>query len=129
MKILVVEDDDPQLKLAQLVLSEAGHDVSEASNAQEAFDSIREDHPQLVLLDLNLPGIDGLAFVTKLKANALTRDILVVAFTACPELFPKAAVLAAGCDAHILKPINTRELSGQLIAVVGKGNAVKPRTT
>ena len=116
IKILVIEDHAVDLKLADLVLSTAGHDVS-AVEAGQAFAAIKEDRPQLILLDLDLPGMDGLALARKLKAEERTRDSHVVAVTCYPEQYPKAAALAAGCDAYLLKPIDTRELSGQLTTV------------
>jgi two-component system cell cycle response regulator len=124
MKILVIEDDALDLKLADLVLSTAGHDVSAVEAAEPAFAAIKEDRPQLILLDLDLPGMDGLALARKLKADPDTRDIRVVAVTFYSEKYPKAAALAAGCDAYLLKPIDTRELSGQLTAVAERGDAV-----
>ena len=127
MKILVIEDHTVDLKLADLVLSTAGHDVSAAGAAEQAFAAIQEDRPQLILLDLDLPGMDGIALVRKLKADPDTRDIRVVAVTGYPEKFPQAAALAAGCDAYLLKPINTRELSDQLTAVAEGGDAPPSR--
>ena len=112
------------LKLADLVLSTAGHDVSTAEAAEQAFAAIREGHPQLILIDLDLPGMDGLAIARKLKADPDTRAIHIVAVTCYPEKFPKAAALAAGCDAYLLKPINTRKLSDQLNAVAEGSDAV-----
>ena len=112
------------LKLADLVLSTAGHDVSTAEAAEQAFAAIREGHPQLILIDLDLPGMDGLAIARKLKADPDTHAIHIVAVTGYPEKFPKAAALAAGCDAYLLKPINTRKLSDQLNAVAKGSDAV-----
>ena len=123
MKILVIEDHAMDLKLSYHVLSATGHDVSVAETAEQAFAAIQADRPQLILLDLALPGMDGLALVRKLKADPDTRAIHVVAITGYPEQYPKAAALAAGCDAYFLKPINTRELSGQLTAVAEEGDA------
>jgi CheY-like chemotaxis protein len=124
MKILVIEDHPAQLKLAHHVLSSAGHDVADAGAAEEAFIAIKHDRPQLILLDLLLPDIDGLTLVRRLKADADTRDINVVAVTSYPEAYPKALALAAGCDAYFVKPINTRELSSQLNTVLeSKGAA------
>lgn len=123
MKILVVEDQPSQLKLAHHVLSAAGHDVSDAGAAEQAFTAIKMDRPQLILLDLVLPGMDGLTLARKLKADPHTRDIPIVAVTSYPEVYPRAAALAAGCDAFFVKPINTRELSGQLTAVAERGDA------
>jgi CheY-like chemotaxis protein len=129
MKILIVEDHPTQLKLAHQVLSADGHDVSDAEAADQAFAAIKTDRPLLVLVDLVLPGMDGLALVRKLKAEPLTRDILVVALTSYPEQYPKLAALEAGCDAYLLKPISTRDLSGQLSAVAMRGEAAVGRST
>ena len=117
LKILVIEDHAADLKLADLVLSTAGHDVSMVEAAELAFAAIQKDRPQIIFLDLDLPGMDGIALVRKLKAEPDTRDICVVAVTFYPEQYPKAAALAAGCDAYLLKPIDTHELSDQLTAV------------
>src|ERR1035437_10345413 len=73
---------------------------------------------------LDLPGMDGLALARQLKADPEMCDIHIVAVTCYAEQYPKAAALAAGCDAYLLKPINTRELSDQLTAVVEGGDAV-----
>ena len=77
----------------------------------------QERPPQLILLDIVLPGTGGLAIARLLKADPDTRGIHVVATTSCPEKFTRAAALAAGCDGYIEKPLNVRELSGQLIAI------------
>jgi two-component system cell cycle response regulator len=106
------------------VLSTAGHDVSAVEAAEQALSAIKQDRPQPILLDLDLPGMDGLALVGKLEADPDTRDISVVAVTCYPEQYPKAAALAAGCDAYLLKPLDTRELSGQLTAVAEGGDPV-----
>lgn len=119
MKILVVEDHPTQLKLARVVLSAAGHQVSDATAAEQAFTAIKADRPQIILLDLALPDMDGLTLARRLKADPATRDIHIVAVTAYPEEYSKAAALAAGCDAYIVKPINTRKLSDQLSAIQG----------
>ena len=123
-KILVIEDHAADLKLADLVLSTAGHDVRAVEAAEQAFAAIKEDRPQLILLDLELPGKDSLALVRQLKADPDMRDIHIVAVTCYAEQYPKAAALAAGCDAYLLKPINTRELSGQLTVVAEGSDAV-----
>ena len=120
IKILVIEDHPPQLKLANRVLSAAGHEVTAAEAAEKAFKAIKNDRPKVILLDLALPGMDGLTLVRMLKAEAETRDIPVVAVTAYPEEFSRAAALDAGCDAYLIKPIDTRALAQQLEAVVAK---------
>ena len=121
MNILVVEDNVAHLKLAHLVLSAAGHRVNDALMAEQALSSIKKDRPQVILMDLNLPGMDGLALVRKLKSEPKTQDINIVAITSYPDRFEKIEALAAGCDGYILKPISTRTLPQQLEAVVEGG--------
>jgi two-component system, cell cycle response regulator len=123
LKILVIEDSTSDLKLAQHVLISAGHEVSGAEAVEEALQAVKRDKPQIILLDLLLPGTDGLVLARKLKSDPATRDILIVAVTSSPEGFPRAEVLAAGCDAYLVKPINTRRLP-ELLEEVVNGSAV-----
>jgi CheY-like chemotaxis protein len=125
MKILVIEDHPTQLKLAHLVLAAAGHEVRDAAAAEQAFSTIKADRPQIILLDLVLPDIDGLALVRRLKSDPDTRDIHIVAVTSYPERYPKIAAIRAGCDAYFVKPIDTRQLSDQLTSVAGGSIAGK----
>jgi len=124
LKILVIEDTPSELKLAQHVLIGAGHNVSGAQAAEQALQAVKQNRPEVVLLDMALPGMDGLALARLLKADPETRDIHIVAVTAHPERFPKAEALAAGCDAYLVKPLSTRKLPGQLEDVI---NGATPR--
>jgi CheY-like chemotaxis protein len=124
MKILVIEDDPTHLKLAKLVLSAAGHQVSEAEAAEQAFSAIKQEKPDVILLDLMLPGMDGLALVRNLKDDPETRDISIVAVTAFLDVFTKKDALAAKCDAYLVKPIDTRNLP-RVIGEVAKGHSLK----
>jgi len=121
MNILVIEDDPSHLKLARLVLDAAGHKVS-AAEAAEGFDTIKRERPQVVLLDLELPGMDGLTLARKLKADPETRDIQIVGITSYTEKYSRAEALKAGCDAYLAKPINTRTLAQQLEVVAKKSS-------
>ncbi len=118
MKILVVEDHPTHLKLAAILLRAGRHQVSDAHSAELAFAAIEKDRPELILLDIGLPGMDGLELARQLKADPATRDILVVAITSYPEQYSLPDALAAGCDAFISKPVNSRTLAAQLSAVV-----------
>jgi two-component system cell cycle response regulator len=120
MKILVVEDQPTELKLAVHVLSAAGYDVYRAAAADEALTAIETKRPTIILLDLALPGMDGLTLARKLKSDPATTDILIVAVTSHPEKFTMAEALAAGCDAYLQKPVSTRTLPETLRAVVEK---------
>lgn len=119
MNILVIEDNPSHLKLAHHVLSAAGHDVSALDAAKEAAAMIRADRPEVILLDMELPGMDGLALIRQLKSDPETAGIQIVAVTAYTDRFPKSVVMEAGCAGYIAKPINTRTLSGQLQQCLG----------
>lgn len=121
MKILVVDDEPVCLKLAQLVLASEGNAVSEAAAAVDAIEEIVRSAPEAILLDLKLPGIDGLTLARRLKGDPRTQHIAIIAVTAFPEDFTRQAALAAGCDGYIVKPINTRKLPAQVAAVVERG--------
>jgi two-component system cell cycle response regulator len=114
LNILIIEDNPSHLKLAHHVLSAAGYNVNDAEAAEQAVAAIKSDKPELILVDLELPGMDGLTLIKKLKADPETRGIHIVAVTSYPEHYPKQVLLAAGCEAYITKPINTRTLPDQL---------------
>ena len=118
MKILVVEDQPTEMKLAVHVLSAAGHEVDRANAADQALAHIKDDRPSVILLDLSLPGMDGLTLARKLKSDPATRGIPIVAMTSYPEKFSSADALDAGCDAYLPKPVSTRTLPETLVAVV-----------
>jgi two-component system cell cycle response regulator len=118
LKVLVVEDTHSDMKLAEHVLIAAGHQVTGAEAAQQALESVKRSRPHVILLDLILPDIDGLALVRALKADPATAAIPIVAVTAFPENFPKATLLEAGCDAYLVKPLDIQTLPGQLEQVV-----------
>lgn len=117
MKILVVEDRPTELKLIHQVLSATGFTVKAVQVAEEALFVLCTEKPDLVLVDMNLPGIDGLQLVQRIKEEPETRDILIVAITSSPEAYSKAACLAAGCDGYITKPIDTRTIASELEAI------------
>lgn len=120
MNVLVIEDHPTDRKLLSVVLRMDGHIVHERASAVGAVDAILSAMPDVVLLDLRLPGIDGLTLIRQLKAQEETRHIPVVVVTAYPESYSREELLAAGCDAYIVKPIDTRELPKKLEEVMGK---------
>jgi len=109
-KILIVDDNPTNLKLVRVLLSAEGYDVRTAMDAEEALAAVREFRPRLILMDIQLPGMDGLTLTRKLKADPQTRDSIVVAVTAYAMKGDEARALAAGCDGYIAKPIDTRTL-------------------
>lgn len=123
MNILLVEDDPTDMKLLSAVLKSSGHRVLEKATAEQAFEQIKARHPEMLVLDLKLPGMDGLTLARRLKQDPDTQHIPIVAVTAASEKFSKEEALAAGCDAYIVKPVDTRKLHEQIMdaAVPGAG--------
>lgn len=119
MKILIIEDDPVSLKLASEVLQAGGHIIMLAASADQAIRSINAVTPDVVLLDLRLPGIRGIGVARQCREDAATCDIPIIAVTAFSSDYGRADALAAGCDAYIVKPINTRTLLQQVDDVVG----------
>ena len=120
MKVLVIEDHPTDLKLINVVLETGGHIVHQRTSAEGAVEAIVADPPDVILLDLRLPDMDGPTLVRQLKASPETRGIPIVAVTAFPDLYRRDELLAAGCDAYILKPIDTRELPKRLEDLAGR---------
>jgi CheY-like chemotaxis protein len=120
MRIMVVEDEPTSLKLATVVLSAGGHNVSLAKSAEEALVHLRKDVADVLLLDIRLPGMDGLSFVRLLREDPDLKAIPVVAITGYPDQCSKEDAMRAGCDAYIIKPVDTRRLSTQLADVSRK---------
>jgi len=112
--ILLIEDNPLNLELARDVLQAAGYTVVDARTAEEGLRLAAAVVPQLILLDIRLPGMNGLDAVRSLKHDVHTRDIPVVALTAQAMAGDKQTAFAAGFDGYITKPINTRTLSGEV---------------
>lgn len=112
--ILVVDDNPINLKLVSDLLAFEGYRVLKAADGEEAATTVKRDPPELILLDVDLPGIDGLTLTKKLKNDPPTADIVIVALTAFAMKADRQRAIAAGCDAYVTKPINTRELPAQV---------------
>ncbi|GAB4352320.1 MAG: response regulator [Candidatus Abyssubacteria bacterium] len=110
-RILVVEDNAMNMELAVDLLKLQGYEVLSASTGQEALDISEREHPDLILMDVQLPGMDGLTVTKKLKENPETMDIPVVALTAHAMKGDEERILDHGCTGYISKPIDTREFS------------------
>ena len=108
--ILIVDDNTQNLKLARVVLANEGFDVYTASNAEDALQLLRTVTPRLILMDIQLPGMDGLELTRRLKADPATRPIRVIALTAYAMKGDDEKAFAAGCDGYITKPIDVERL-------------------
>lgn len=108
--ILVVEDNDRSRKLLKILLRSREYNVIEAATGEEAMNCLEGQKPDLILMDIQLPKVDGLALIKEIKDRAETKDIPIVAVTAYSMKGDRERILEAGCDAYVSKPINTREL-------------------
>ena len=116
VRTLIVDDNAINSELAAFVLEAAGYAVECVANATEALQSIEAGHPDVILMDIQLPGMDGLALARALKDDPATRDIAIVAFTAYAMKGDEAKMRAAGCDGYISKPIDVSTFAAQLRA-------------
>lgn len=114
--ILVVDDNPTNLKLVSDVLAFEGHDILTAVDAEAAQIVIADTLPDLILMDIALPGMDGLTLTRKLKADEHTRHVRIVALTAFAMKGDDQKALSAGCDGYITKPIDTRKFPAQVAA-------------
>jgi CheY-like chemotaxis protein len=112
--IFVVDDNLINLKLACDVLEFAGYSVAQAADAEQAQEILQHTMPDLILMDIALPGMDGLTLTRKLKADARLKHIPIVALTAFAMKGDDRKALDAGCDGYITKPIDTRKLPEQV---------------
>jgi len=120
--ILVVDDNPTNLKLASSVLEMEGYTVVIAIDAEEAQETLKHTVPDLILMDIALPGMDGLTLTRKLKADARLKHVLVVALTAFVMKGDEQKVFEAGCEGYITKPIDTRKLPLRVAELLQKRN-------
>jgi two-component system cell cycle response regulator DivK len=104
-RVLIIEDNAANMTLATFLLQSAGHSVLSASDAETGVTLARAQQPDLVLMDIQLPGMDGLEATALLKRDKSTRDIPVIALTALAMKGDEERILAAGCDGYIAKPL------------------------
>jgi two-component system, cell cycle response regulator DivK len=113
-RILVVEDNPSNVKLARLLLEKAGYEVRVAGDSAETLETLRSFAPRLILMDIQLPGMDGLTLTRQLRASGILGDTIIVAVTAYAMQGDQERAKAAGCDGYITKPINTRTFVDQV---------------
>ena len=118
--ILIVDDNPMNMKLVRVLLTGEGYDVRTAADALEALEILKEWRPLLILMDIQLPGIDGLELTRQLKADSTTEQIIIIGLTAYAMKGDEERILAAGCDGYIAKPIDTRTLPHVIATLIGK---------
>jgi two-component system cell cycle response regulator DivK len=119
-KVLVVEDNPANMTLATFLLQSAGHTVLGARDAETGLALARVEQPDLVLMDIQLPGMDGLEATALLKADPSTRAIPVIALTALAMKGDEQRILAAGCDGYIAKPLAYKDFLATISARLSK---------
>jgi two-component system, cell cycle response regulator DivK len=112
--ILIVDDNAANLKLARVLLAVDGFEVRTAASAEEALTVLESFTPRLILMDLQLPGLDGLELTRRLKADPARREIIVLALTAYAMKGDAEKARAAGCDGYITKPIDPDDFSAMV---------------
>ncbi len=115
--LLIVDDNATNLKLVRVLLENAGYQVRVALDADEALATLRDFRPRLILMDIQLPGMDGLEATMLLKGAVATRAIPVIAVTALAMKGDEERIRAAGCDGYIAKPMRYKEF---LAAIAGQ---------
>jgi two-component system cell cycle response regulator DivK len=119
-KVLVVEDNPINMTLAVFLLKSAGHTVLSATDAEAGLALAREQHPELILMDIQLPGMDGLEATGLLKQGPDTSTIPVIALTALAMKGDEERIRAAGCDGYIAKPMRYQEFLATIAAQLAR---------
>ena len=118
-RVLIVEDNPTNMTLAVFLLQSAGHTVLRATDAEAGLTLARAEQPNLILMDIQLPGMDGLEATMTLKHDAATRAIPVIALTALAMKGDEERIRAAGCDGYIAKPMRYQEFLATVAAQLG----------
>ncbi len=121
LRVLVVDDHALNLELATFVLAEDGIEVDTAHSAAAALASIARRRPDLVLMDVQMPDMDGLALTRRLKEDPATADIVVVALTAHAMKGDEQRMRGAGCDGYIAKPIDVADFAARVRTLAAAG--------
>lgn len=124
-RILIVEDDPKALQLMTDVLQHAGYTVIHATEGSEALEAARGNHPDLVLMDVQLPGMDGLEIARRLKEDPTTAKIRIVAVTSMDLSGEQTEAMVKDCVGYIPKPISPRTLIGLVAAFLAAGRRRK----
>jgi CheY-like chemotaxis protein len=115
-RVLIVDDNAMNVMVAQAALQAHGFEVESAAGAAEARQRVASFRPELILMDIQMPDVDGLTLAREFKADPATRAIVIVAFTAFAMRGDEARMRAAGCDGYLSKPIDVNRFAGQVRA-------------
>lgn len=127
--VLMIEDNPTNMKLGSFLLESVGHSVLRATDAEAGLTLARSSHPDLILMDIQLPGMDGLEATGLLKGDEATRHIPVIALTALAMKGDEERIRAAGCDGYIAKPMNYREFLAIVASHLATGTSARVAAT
>jgi CheY-like chemotaxis protein len=125
--ILVIDDNPQNLKLAMVILCGEGYDVRTAIDAEDALKVLKSFTPRLILIDVQLPGIDGLALTRQLKADPTRRGMVIIAVTSYAMKGDDQKAFAAGCDGYMSKPIDIEALQRIVAQLLARADEVCDR--
>mgnify|MGYP001042077678 FL=1 len=117
--VLLVEDNEDNLVVYRTILDHVGYNVLEARDGEEGVSRARQEHPDLILMDISIPKIDGWEATRRLKADEATRDIPIIALTAHALEEDRERAIAAGCDGYLAKPVEPRRVVEEVQRFVG----------
>ena len=123
--ILIIEDNDKNLKLVRDVLQFNGYETAEAMTAEDGLILARSQHPTLILLDIQLPGMDGFAALRQLRADPITKSTQVMAVTASAMEQDRKKILEAGFDGYMTKPINVKKFTEEIRTVLASDRGMR----
>jgi two-component system, cell cycle response regulator DivK len=126
-KILLVEDNPVNRRLAVFLLRAHGYDVREATTGLEALGMLEKERPDLIVMDIQLPGMDGLEVTRKIKAQPATADIPVIAVTSYAMKGDREKALAAGCVGYVTKPIDKNIFIREIATRLGEKSKIEDR--
>jgi CheY-like chemotaxis protein len=119
--ILIVDDNPQNLKLAKVILAAEGYEVKTAIDAEEALQILESSTPRLILMDLQLPRMDGLELTRRLKADPAHQEVIIIALTAYAMIGDDQKAFAAGCDGYMSKPIDIDTLTRMVAEYLARG--------
>lgn len=122
--ILIIEDNDMNLKLVRDVLQFNDYETAEAMTAEDGLVLARSQHPALILLDIQLPGMDGFAALRQLRADPITKSTPVMAVTASAMEQDRQKILEAGFDGYMTKPINVKKFTEEIRTVLASNRGM-----
>ena len=120
-RVLIVDDNEMNVEMASFLLTRAGMEVASVLDGHGALDQVAAFEPDLVLMDMQLPGFDGMALTQQLRAQPRARPLAIVAFTAYAMMGDKEKFLAVGCDGYIAKPIQVATFADEVRALLPQG--------